>query len=1728
MIIRSGRNQHRYIQFSNNRIVCFQTEEKDQPGWISGLGLKNALPLAVSALLAGMILTTANAGAELPTGYQTVSGSASFQNNGNSLTINASNRAIINYNTFNIGAGNTVNIISPLSLHRITGGSPSQILGALNATGKVFLINPSGIFFGAGSQVNVQGLVASTLNIRNDDFLAGNYTFQNDSDLPAGAIVNHGHIQASESIAMLAGAVENQGSIQAPQVKIAVGDQLTYHVNENIGIDITVDQSLKQKVQGYQNAILNQGSITGQNIHLQAKLAQSFYETTVNNTGIIKATGFAQDASGQIVAIGQTDDHTAVVQNAGQLLANGSDLNPNGGHILLEGDTTVNRGQIQAIGIEGGQGGTVHMLGDAVQTLSGSDISVSGPQGGGTVLIGGDYQGTNALIRNALFNYSDADTLITANALKQGNGGKVILWADKNTLFQGNIEAKGGAESGNGGLVETSGYNLLQATGSVDASAAKGKSGQWLLDPNNITIQNAGVETNVTSSGTNPITYNTSNNTAIVTSGTIQAALNNGTDVTIQTSTGGTNSQDGDITIAEGTTIAKTTGGDATLTLKAHNSIIASGTSLSKVTISSTNNKLNLVLNSNSDAVDSGAIALTHTNITTNDGSITMGGGTNPLTTNAIGTTTHLVGIKLDNTNLTAAAGNISLRGEGSASSTTSRHGIELVNTSQAITTTGNLTAFGKSSGGTTTNHGIFLNGSSAKLTTQTGLISLTGESGVGGSGIFINAGQITSSGTSAAGAITLNGTGMGISSTAATGITLLGSAGRINTVSGNVFLTGQGSLSTVSAPSSMGIYMDTGSQVNNTGDGTITLHGTGGTGTNALSGVRFAGGNTTGINSVNGNISITGQGGLSAAGNTSIGIDFNSGGTVRSTGNATITLHGTGGGNPFGNLNHGISLFGGNSVITSLNGNVQLTGIGGGGAAGSNQGISIAGGGRVLSTGSANISLSGLKGIGALSYGLFTNNSGTNAIGSNTMTGNITLAANDYSFTPTFLALRTSGQITFKPYTSSTSIGLNGGAGSLALGNTFLNYIDRATVTPSKVIFGDSSAGSGAVTITGPWDTSAYNMPLEVYGGSITTGSINNGSKSILLRALSGDLTLNGGTTLTSTATGNAIVLAAGNNLINSAGASALSAANGRWLVYSSNPANNTLGGLTGFTKRYNRTFGGNAPGTIAENGNVMMYSLAPTLTLSADNNNRLYGAANPTFTGGLSGLLVDGDTLGSAVSGSGTFSTLATSASDAGDYAISANLGTLTSELGYQFNMSPGTLTVNPAALTVTADNASRAYGASDPSFSASYSGFVLGQNSSVLGGSLGFSTPATSASNVGNYDITPSGFSSSNYDISYANGTLGVNPAALTVTADNASRLYGASNPSFNASYSGFVLGQDSSVLGGSLGFSTPATSASNVGNYDITPSGFSSSNYDISYANGTLGVNPAALTITADNASRLYGASNPSFNASYSGFVLGQDSSVLGGSLGFSTPANSASNVGDYDITPSGFSSSNYDISYANGTLGVNPAALTVTADNASRLYGASNPSFNASYSGFVLGQDSSVLGGSLGFSTPVTNTTAAGVYSLTPFGLSSTNYAISNVAGDFTILPATPAPPPAPPSSPTVTTTSNGTLVQSAVPYLFSPSQFSAANFSLGGEGSQGLMNTTSMPYAQSQDSQPTINRMLTQTIAPQDLSSLNADAENPAYQPTENLNQNWWGNVFEMMFKGNPSKPAKK
>ncbi|MEP6804829.1 MAG: MBG domain-containing protein [Flavobacterium sp.] len=202
--------------------------------------------------------------------------------------------------------------------------------------------------------------------------------------------------------------------------------------------------------------------------------------------------------------------------------------------------------------------------------------------------------------------------------------------------------------------------------------------------------------------------------------------------------------------------------------------------------------------------------------------------------------------------------------------------------------------------------------------------------------------------------------------------------------------------------------------------------------------------------------------------------------------------------------------------------------------------------------------------------------------------------------------------------------------------------------------------------------------------------------------------------------------------------------------------------------------------------------------------------------------------------------------------------------------------------------------------------------------------------------------------------------VTTAALTITADNQTKVYGDANPILTATYAGFVNGDTETNLTTPPVITTTADTTSPVGGYAITASGASSSNYTIIYVDGTLDVTKAIVTITADNKNKAYGDVNPTLTATYTGFVNGDTETSLTTPPAITTTADTTSPVGGYPITASGAASSNYTIVYVDGTLDVTKAVVTITADNKNKVYGDVNPTLTATYTGFVNGDTIKVL------------------------------------------------------------------------------------------------------------------------------------------------------------------------
>ena len=471
-----------------------------------------------------------------PTGGNVVGGSGTINHSGLTTNINQLTSAMaIDWNSYNVNANEIVNYIQPnassISLNRILSNSASQIHGQINANGQVVLVNTNGIFFSPTASVNVGGLIASGLNIDPVDFMNGEYVFSSiDSD--SGAIINSGILNASlgGSISLLGKQVTNNGLISANlgAVNLAAGKEavLTFDNQGLMGVKIT--REILQDELGVDPAVLNNGEITaeGGRVLLTASQSQDVFSQAVNSNGIEQATSvvvnedgsFTLGAGADVVNTGAVDVSTTD-GNAGKIAMLGENvtssgnvkadsINENGGEIELHAtDTTLltENSTTTARSENNGQGGQVKVLGDKVGLFDQSTVDVSGANGGGQALIGGDFQGKNDTIRNATSTFVSRDSQLFADALVSGNGGKLINWADNSTWFYGDAFSRGGALTGDGGLVEVSGKIFLKYRGNVNTRATNGNTGLLLLDPDNITILNGSGESDTDASpdGTN-------------------------------------------------------------------------------------------------------------------------------------------------------------------------------------------------------------------------------------------------------------------------------------------------------------------------------------------------------------------------------------------------------------------------------------------------------------------------------------------------------------------------------------------------------------------------------------------------------------------------------------------------------------------------------------------------------------------------------------------------------------------------------------------------------------------------------------------------------------------------------------------------------------------------------------------------------------------------------------------------------------------------------------------------------------------------------------------------------------------------------------------------------------------------------------------------------------------------------------------------------------------------
>ncbi len=1042
-----------------------------RPSRVSGL---SALALAIKLACHGAVA------ADLPTGGNVISGAGSISQSEHSLTVLQNTAKLgIEWETFNVGADRKITFIQPdansIALNRVIGADASRILGAVDANGKVFLINPHGVLFGKNAAVNTGGLLASTLELSNEDFAAGRYTLRHAGS--AGSIQNEGSLTAG-SVVLVAPSIRNTGTIATPggNTTLAAGNAVTVSVLANGLLTANVDEAVLDA------SIINQGRIAadGGSIALQAGTADAVLDSLINTEGVLQARGI-EERDGRIF-LGAGAGGTAYI----------------GGTVDVSGNDATS------------SGGKITALGKNVALVEHAVLDASGTNGGGTVLIGGNWQGAGPE-HNARAVVMADSARIDASATRSGDGGTVVLWSDAYTNFAGTIAARGGALAGNGGRVETSSKDNLQALGSVDASAALGNAGEWLLDPTNVNISNA-VDSGVTTGGANPIVFTPSGASANVQASQINASLSAGTSVTLTTASSG--SSVGDINI--NAPITKTGTSDATLTLLANRHIYLNG-----VAISATDGKLNVVMRARAagtpTGTEPGRISLDG-NIISNGGDITLGGGSAP------------GGYAYDT----------------GSSGTAIALGNSRVLDARSVSGGGNISTFGKVANGWVA---MELVNNSQVLTNGTGTISLRGETVGAGFGMYINGGTTIAA---EQGAVDLYGQSTGTFA----GLTL--SAITVTTTSGPITMTG------ISSNTNTGLYRNTaaGMATIRSTSGPITLNGAVPVG--GIIPVHFAGGTNV---STAGPIVVNAEGGGSGAGiqldaagtlSAGTGITLNHTGTTTSpysllstsgmtfattagdvmvnaqrainvgsaisTGNGAVSITNTASTAGQSNILGGISSGGGNihlslvgptqlqGALNAAGGNISVTATSATGAA-----VTLMADARLQTTGAGSINLTGTN-TSTNASGLYLNTGATitsdtgaiSIVGINTNTGGIAGAIGTYLNGVTVTSgtgdIYIKGEnlgtdvAFYRPVFPTTATNITSTSGNITLegagnGPNVAQGIlfDSTVAAPVNVTTG----GAGKVSVlgrggTGRWSNDRSFAAIE-FGQSGTTGTVVN-----------------------------------------------------------------------------------------------------------------------------------------------------------------------------------------------------------------------------------------------------------------------------------------------------------------------------------------------------------------------------------------------------------------------------------------------------------------------------------------------------------------------------------------------------------------------------------------------------------------------------------------------------------
>ncbi|BAQ42378.1 hypothetical protein PA257_5809 [Pseudomonas aeruginosa] len=1513
------------VRHADREIFMVRPDSQRGKRTSSKAGREGRFVLAASSTLM-FAIASINAAMAAPTGAQFNPNEIKISQQGKTTLIDQSTqRAIINWKGFDVSADEAVRFNQPgvtsSTLNRVTAGQESVIAGRISAPGQVIIYNSNGVVFSGSAKVDVGSLITTTANISDEHFRQGKLIFDQPGN-PDARIVNDGSISVAEKglAAFVAPSVANNGVINARlgTVAMAAGNAATIDLYGDGLVSIAVTDPVTRKPQDAQALVSNGGAIQadGGSVLITAEQASRVVDNAVNLSGVILARG-TEVREGSVALVSKSGD----IQIAGKIDVSGP---KNGGDVLVSGQQ--------------------------VALASTASIDARGAAQGGSVRIGGDFQGRGELPRAKNATLAKGAS-IDVSATGKGNGGLAVVWSDGNTRMDGRILARGGAQGGNGGLVETSGKVNLSIADSayVSVAAPYGNGGTWLLDPTTLRI--------VASGGT---------------SGSV----------------GGANGASGDATVNASVVTGALAGGKVTLSASDRLSVEAP---LITSNLGGASRGLELIATGPAGAVDisapilfrNGSLAIRaggNINFLSGgtpqtSGIVDLGSGTLWMQTSTAGKISQQAGTALIAANLAGRAGSIDLtswdnyagnlalqtfngtlkyRQSNATGVTTSGTVFDpFINQSMTGTVQNIVSSVGTrileaNSVGTTGNYTLTADGNSEfdRL-----VFTALPYRRVSGSASFptndssdylvtnlryqVNGSNVTATpnGGAPSGFTVAAGNGSVTTWTGNWGTSwgVKGFGGVIGVTDELQYDVGTGLTEelifglggkTSRVDTRLDLFMREGAFNSFAERAQVEMFKTTTTAGDILSRQQTATLTANDATRVYGDVNPTLTATMSGINAIDAYVNSQFNDLYQATASTTATQASNVGQYAITGNANGSEYFSQRYQLVRQDGKLTVTPAQ----------LIVSADAKTKVYGDADPTLtyqvSGLKNSDTAA-GVLSGNLGRVAgenvgnygilqggLGLNTANYTLSYVGNDLRITPAQLNViadaKTKVYGDLDPALTYQVSGLKRGDTAGAV----LNGGSLSRVAGENVgVYGINQGGLGLVS-------SNYTLNYQGNNLTITKALLNviADAKTKVYGDADPSLTyqvsgLKNGDTAGAVLNGGSLSRVAGENVG----------------VYGINQ-----GGLGLVSANYDLSYQGN---------NLTITKAL--LNVIADAKTKVYGDADPSLTYQVSGLK-NGDTAGAVLNGGGL---VRVSGENVGNYAIQqGGLGLVSGnyDLAYQGN----NLTITKALLNVIADAKTKVYGDADPSLTYQVSGLKNGDTAgSILTGGLNRAT----GENVGVYGINQGdlALNSGNYDLSYQGNNLTITKALLNVIADAKTKVYGDADPSLTYQVSGLKNGDTAGAVlnGGSLS----RVAGENVGVYGINQGdlALNSGNYDLSYQGNNLTITKALLNVIADAKTKVYGDADPSLTYQVSGLKNGDSAgSILTGGLN----RVAGENVGVYGINQGdlALNSGNYDLSYQGNNLTITKALLNVIADAKTKVYGDADPALTYQVSGLKNG------------------------------------------------------------------------------------------------------------------------------------------------------------------------------